>query len=883
MLRERLEKSAYRLPIYLGLVVLVFLATGLLISDLFLQYRDKILVQAENDTMNLARVLDERLVQTFKRLDADLQRIVGGLGEAEMSPGQAARHRERMTKMLSGIKLNFPEVDHAFVFDARGDLLYASNPLVSQLNASMRQHFIRLRDDPAAELVFSEVFTARTTGQQTLVVARPVRDARGGFLGIVSVLLELQEFKRLFASLQIGRQGVIAIRTNDELRLILRHPERPDEINKSIVASPIRQRISAGEVRGSMRFASLIDGVPRIWSFRVLQNYPFTIMVAFSEEEVLAAWREKLLYSGWALVLMGLLLAGAMGRALSSDRRRQQLVLELVDSQGALREKQRQLHETARLHDAIEESITESIWLLTAEGVVLTANSTATQRLGVALAALQGRDIFDFFPEEIGEVRRRTLRQVVVSKQRQVQEDRRAGRDFLNVFYPVLDDGGRCDHVVVVATDVTQKKAHEAELADYRDHLEQLVGQRTADLEIAKEAAEAANRAKTAFLSMASHELRTPMNGVMGTIGLAMRKTDDPVLLGYLSKADRASRQLLGIINNVLDISRIESDRLTLAASAFTLGEIRHHVLDAVGSLAEAKHLELAYPVEAALEGERFIGDPMRLAQVLINLVGNALKFTSAGQVRVGVGALPGATAETMRLRFEVSDTGIGIRDADRERIFEPFEQADASVTRKHGGTGLGLSLCRKLVEMMAGSIGVDSEPGRGSRFWFEIEVGRLSTPADTAQADVPSAEKPASGDVLKERHHGASVLVAEDEPLNQEIIRAVLEEVGLNVFTVSDGQEAVEFARSGVFDLILMDINMPRMSGIEATCEIRRLASHVHTPIIALTANAFAEDRNACIQAGMNDHVGKPVMPEVLYETILHWLDRTLHRARPH
>lgn len=422
---------------------------------------------------------------------------------------------------------------------------------------------------------------------------------------------------------------------------------------------------------------------------------------------------------------------------------------------------------------------------------------------------------------------------------------------------------------VAVFQDIEERKKAELELAAYRLGLEKKVAERTDDLKVAKEAAEVANRAKTAFLSMASHELRTPMNGIMGMINLAMRQSDNPQLREHLGKADRASRQLLGIINDVLDISRIESNRMNLAFTAFTLGELRRNVLDATGELAAQKALSFTFDLPPDAANLVLIGDPTRLGQILINLVGNAIKFTASGQVSVDVTHREASEGKRSHLRFEVRDTGIGIHAEDQERIFQPFEQVDASESRRFGGTGLGLSLCKRLLEAMNGEIGVHSAPGKGSCFWFALEL------AHDENREASIEEEGSLLDALRKRHGGANVLLVEDEPLNQEIGCAMLEEAGLSVFLAGDGMQAVEAARVAGFDLILMDMNMPQLSGIEATYRIREIPVHATTPIIAMTANAFAEDRSACIQAGMNDHIGKPVTPDVLYRTVLRWLDK--------
>lgn len=433
----------------------------------------------------------------------------------------------------------------------------------------------------------------------------------------------------------------------------------------------------------------------------------------------------------------------------------------------------------------------------------------------------------------------------------------------------IRDESGELIGYAKITRDVSERKRLEDDLRHHQGNLELLVQQRTADLEVAKEAAEAASRAKTAFLSMASHELRTPMNGIMGTISLAKRQTDDPKLLDYLSKADRSAKNLLSIINDVLDISRIEADKLTLMEVPFSIREIVGHVQDSLDDLAANKGLTLVFTGGDSLLGYIFQGDPTRITQILMNLVGNALKFTQKGGVEVDV-AIQGQSGGQRVLHFEVRDTGIGIAEKDISRIFNPFEQGDSSTTRKYGGTGLGLALCKRLAEAIGGSIGIASTEGVGSTFWFNI-------PAIVANyQDLPPNEESDSRyfELLISRHAGANILIAEDEPINQEIVMSMLEDAKLNVFAVNDGAEAVKAAKSRPFELILMDMNMPNLDGIEASHQIRSIPGYEKTPIIALTANAFSEDRNACLEAGMNDHIGKPVIPGALYAAVLRWLD---------
>jgi len=363
-----------------------------------------------------------------------------------------------------------------------------------------------------------------------------------------------------------------------------------------------------------------------------------------------------------------------------------------------------------------------------------------------------------------------------------------------------------------------------------------------------------------------SHELRTPMNAIIGLTGLALRRTDDPKLQDKLSKIDQASQHLLSVINDVLDISKIEAERLDLEVRPFRINDVLDQLVTLIGHKATEKHLALRLDLPFNCAQLTLRGDPLRLGQVLLNLVGNAVKFTESGSVTLKVSVVDEDQDEIV-LRFDVRDTGIGIAPEAQGKLFTAFEQADNSLTRKYGGTGLGLAISRRLVELMEGKIGVDSTPGSGSHFWFTVRLGKeigAVTPAPTFIHD-PSA--------LPAMLAGARILLAEDEPINQEVARSLLEDTGVAVDLAHDGIEAVELARQNAYSAILMDMQMPRLNGIEATRQIRALPAHAATPILAMTANAFDEDRRACLAAGMNDHIAKPVDPAVLYRTLITWL----------
>ncbi len=453
----------------------------------------------------------------------------------------------------------------------------------------------------------------------------------------------------------------------------------------------------------------------------------------------------------------------------------------------------------------------------------------------------------------------------------------RGGRRWLETHaVPLRDSRGAITGLLGVTRDITEKKVAMAELEQHRNHLEKLVDERTQALSLAKDAAEAASRAKSTFLANMSHELRTPMNAIMGMTGMALRRTDDPKLREQLGKIDRASQHLLQVINDILDISKIEAERLTLEQHDFVLSEVLDNLSNLVAHDASGKALALHIDLSPELARTPLLGDSLRLGQILLNYTANAVKFTQRGSITVRLRSVEDTT-DSLLLRCEVIDTGIGISADDLQRLFTAFEQADGSMTRKYGGTGLGLAISKRLARLMGGDAGVESEPGAGSTFWFTARLGKATTAAASVPPAPPASTRSADERLLDE-YAGTRILLAEDEPITQEVSHGLLEDAGLAVDIAEDGRQAWALARQNRYALILMDMQMPILNGVDATRAIRADSLNKTTPILAMTANAYDEDRQACLDAGMDDHIAKPVDPVRLYETLLKWLEQPRH-----
>ncbi|MDP2028833.1 MAG: PAS domain S-box protein [Thiobacillus sp.] len=524
-----------------------------------------------------------------------------------------------------------------------------------------------------------------------------------------------------------------------------------------------------------------------------------------------------------------------------------------------------------KLSLAVEQS-PNSVVISDDEGMIEYVNQAYTRISGYAAEDVIGRKTglqkSGFTPEAVYADLWTTIKAGKIWKGEFINQ-RKNGEVYIDfaIISPIRQADGRISHFLSIQEDVTEKKHNGEELDRYRHHLEELVASRTAELEVARELADTANQAKSAFLANMSHEIRTPMNAIVGLTYLLRLGAPTPEQSGRLDKIDSAAQHLLAIINDILDLSKIEAGRLELERTDFALGAVLDQVHSLLAEQARSKGLEIVVDGSDAPLWLR--GDPTRLRQALLNYAGNAVKFTERGSVCLRA-RLVEESSDELLMRFEIQDSGIGIAADKLSTLFESFAQADVSTTRKYGGTGLGLAITRRLAHMMGGDAGAESVPGQGSTFWFtaRLQRGHGVMPAESGEAALDDAEI-----MLRRNHAGARLLLAEDNAVNREVALELLHGVGLSVDTADNGRIALEMIQQHPYDLVLMDVHMAEMGGLAATQAIRALAAHASLPILAMTANAFDEDRRICLAAGMNDFVAKPVNPKILYATLLRWL----------
>ena len=965
----------------LGSLLLLLLLAGVLHQ--IWQSRQEAIHSASRMTEAIAELLARRVTGDFGRIDALLGFAAGEFLPdqlASMPPAERAAQSTRLNRLFA----DFPEVAGAYVFDANGQLQLASDPKTHPYSIADRPHFRAMRDNPRLDAVFANPLVARATGKPAIVQSRAIRDAARRFLGLVNAIYHLESLNTQIEHINVGPGGVTLLRRSDTFTLVARHPRgNESDFDQELAEhNPIRQRIAAGERKGSLQYVATTDDQKRIGSFQVLERHPFYVQVAFSEADYLTEWKQHSFAYLGVFLLLGVPVVIFL---LRTDRAR---VREAAAAEIMARQQERIATSEQRFRDFSTAS-SDWFWEMDADLRFSFFSEQAENTLGVSPQKLLGRrrdevaNLDDL--EQLGKWQAHF--KVLEEHQSFRNFEYHVRTEFGGRWYsvsgvPVFDDHNRFCGYRGVGADISARKEAESTLyeatqqlglmvaaspsgiwrtndhgantfvsaqwsvitgisvdaargpgwasglhpddreriytewreiarSDARTYLSHFRFQKpdgkvawvlcqavaetgshgkvvgwigtitdiTAQKELentlieARHAADAANIAKSRFLANMSHEIRTPMNGILGMAqmllmpGITGSERDD-----YARTILNSGRSLLSLLNDILDYSKVEAGKLQLESIAFDPEQLLRELKTLHLETARSKGLqfEFAWSGEAAT----YQADAHRVRQMLSNLIGNALKFTSRGEVRVEAAEIE-RNDKYVVLEFAVSDTGIGIPPDKQALLFKPFSQTDSSTTRQFGGTGLGLSIVRQLAGLMGGDVGVDSQPGWGSRFWFQIRAEVVSPSRRRHQTRIQPAVPPGEQARLNGR-----LLVVEDDVTNQKVILAMLGSLGLTGLLAGNGQQALDYLAAGeYFDLILMDVQMPVMDGLTATARIRqreREQGEFRRPIIALTADAFAEDRERCFQTGMDDFLTKPIQVAELTGLLQHWLGQT-------
>ncbi len=820
-----------------------------------------------------ARMIDQHLGPRLATVYATLAAVRDNQGRWAANGGQAA-----VSRQLEILSDAMQEVRTLGIIDAKGVAVASSRPQLVGMNFVERAYFQTARAGGDPEVMYVSQPLKTVLGAFAINMVRVRLDARGRFAGVVMIVLDPDYFHTLLDSVRYAPDMRSALVHGDGLQLMM-VPER-----EGVADVDLRQPESFfSRHLASARSESLLTGVAPATGDELMvalrtvrteaAHMDKALVVAVSRElsAVFAGWRAGAYRQGGAFAVLTLVAC----LSLYLYQRRQQVYGRLLSARAAERKRaERELRESAARYQAVTESANEAIVSVDASGMFVDWNPAFEKLFGYSESEISGQGLQLVIPQRYQQRHQQGMARRLADggaplggKSVELTARRRDGSEFpmeLTVAAWTTEQGS---FFTGILRDITERKRIASQLAEQKGNLEQLVASRTAELQRALEAAKLADQTKDAFLANMSHELRTPLNAVIGMANLARGGASEPKQRDYLDKIITSGRHLNRVVNDLLDLSKIAAGQMAVETVAFRLRDLVMRSRSVMAHRAAEKGLVLAETIAADVP-EVLLGDPLRIEQIILNLLANAIKFTPAGRVELAI-SVPAREAERICLEIDVRDTGIGMRAADLERLFQPFFQADLSASRSYGGTGLGLTISRRLAQMMGGDISVDSREGAGSAFRVRIWLG-LGDPAQLPPTD-PLLDAPPP-----QRYHDVRVLVAEDQPLNREIVEALLAQVGIVSCAAENGQQALDIldrSGAGAFDLVLMDVQMPIIDGLSLTRTLRRRSEFATLPIIGMTAHTMEHEKRIGFEAGMNDHIGKPFDNASFYRTLAKWI----------
>jgi signal transduction histidine kinase/DNA-binding response OmpR family regulator/HPt (histidine-containing phosphotransfer) domain-containing protein len=842
----------------IGVVVILIIvaAAGLATWDL----RQEAIKTYQQEMSNLGVAFAEQTARNLQSVDLVLDQMQERIRDSGVTtPAQfkLLLAGEDWHGFLADRLKNLPQSDLLGLIGADGKLVNYSRQWPAPAIDLSERDYVRallLHADPSTLFVGPE--KSRSSGGWQVYMIRRITGAHGEFVGAALAVIRTDYLEAFYKSIVLQESGSVTVLARDGT-ILARYPHTENMMGKKLpIDAPWYARVAAGG--GLYQSPGYVDGIARVVSVHPLRNYPIVVDVTIAENAALAHWRRQSMFIalgafcavlGFAVLFRAL---GAQFRQLEKNRASLEArTSELQQTADALRESQGRLSEKSQLLETTLDHMDEGILMIDAARRVPICNRRAIELMGFpselmasrpgfddVLAYLSQQHEFDGVDERVREL----IKGDGHRDQPLIWERRRPNGRMIEFRHAPLPTGG----AVRTYTDITARRSAEEQIALAREQAEK-----------AREAAESANRAKSDFLANMSHEIRTPMNGVIGMNGLLLQTDLTPEQRECAIAVRDSAEALLALINDILDVSKLEAGKVDLETMDFNLLDTVETAAGLLAPKAHEKGIELGVLVDPAASGG-FLGDPTRLRQIILNLVGNAIKFTEKGGVSVEVTMLAGSAEKPRHLRFEIADTGIGMSQEVCARIFETFAQADNSITRRYGGSGLGLTICKQLVELMGGEIGVDSTLGAGSRFWFELSL--------------PLAVNPTLGQrSLPDKLIGLHVLVVDDVEMNRRILVRQLAAFGIEAVPVGDGFAAMAeleraFHQGNPYDLAIVDQMMPGLSG-EALARRVRAAPGIAETKLVIASSAGPHGLSKGTPAVVDAVLTKPVREQSLLD----------------